>query len=444
MLSGVVVLVAAVVAVSCTSDPGGGGGGPTPGRFNAIPRDAGPCGPDQPIAPKGYFARANVSALPATPQSQQVISTLATWNGSNNGNLNVFWGNASLVASQWDFFNYPVNFVNTLQTGSPWATEHWNVGAFDPIFHLPVGQRPFFIVSPALTSPQMDAGPYPAMRRGAENAWHQGSPDVMSGDRYAFFHDSGTCKTYELGVMHLNTPDDPTPLIEHATGDSWWAQTGAIWDQDLTPTSQLRATYWEPTGVGAAAIPITPMVLRFDEVARNVAADPVDPAPLDHALYWASATPTSGPSCGAYVWPARHADCGNHAAADPTKPAQGDWLRLKATFDDSGYSPQMKVVIRTLKTRGMVFADGSSSVNGIAAEPAGCQAVGGSTVALTDASRCWTSDSLTQLGSNPIGLDQFEVVDPTAMRLDPTLVGGLAGSADNPNLWKCTPTFDCG
>jgi len=360
----------------------------------------------------------------------------------NEGKLGIHWGNAPLTStSPYCVFSYPVNFVNTVGTDS-WPMQSWTISVLPFPFGGPV---PYFVESPALISPM--EGSYPAVRKGAVNAWHLGSPDGWDpGDRFVFSRDSGTCKTHELGVVHLWDGFN-LPVVELQTGDALWAQSGAIWDLPLTPTRHHRGTYWEPRGVGAAALPIAPMVLRFDEVARNAAQNPNDPAPLDHELYWAGPVPNDPASCGTYVWPARHTDCGSGSSSvDPEKPSQGAWLRLKADFDDSAYSPQAKVIIRTLKTRGMVYGDSAAPANrnGIFAEPAGCQAVGGSTVALTDASKCWTPDTLNQLAvSNRIGLDQFEVIDPTSMRLDPSLVSTYPAQ-DPPDLWKCKPTFDCG
>lgn len=444
-LAAVLVAAMAVLAVSCTPDPGGGGGGPTPGRFTAVPRDPGPCGPDQPIAPSGYFARADISVLATREGSANWIAALAGWNMSSGGNLGIHWGNAMLgtpTALYQGVYAYPVNFVNT-QTN--WDLQQWNVGI--PI----VNPAPVFEPQPALIYPEV--GKYPRLRsRTGVQAWHLGSPDIWGGgDRHVLFRDSATCQTYELQGVHRDgngTPPNNMTPFDPIVGDAAWASGGVTWDANLTPESYFRQTYWEPRGVGAATIPITPMVLRLDEVARNVEADSANPAPLDHALYWASATPDNDAlACGKFVWPARHMDCGHGATSvDPMKPSQGAWLRLRSDFDDSAYSPQMKVIIRTLKTRGMVFADGTASVNtnGIFAEPAGCQGIGGSTVALTDPSKCWTPDSMSQLTSMPIGLSQFEVVDPTAMRLDPNLEGGRADQPDSPDLWKCSPSFDCG
>jgi len=441
----VVIAVLALLAVSCSTTPGGPGGpsGSAPGRVNAIPRDGGPCGPDAPIAPSGYFARADISGLAVRPESAGWISTLTTMNmPGTGGNLGIHWGNAALneptTMYEGYVYSYPVNFVNTTDPAKGWGLVDWAVGI--PFLSPP----PVFEPQPALIHPE--EGLYPKLRSATGvQAWHLGSPDYWAGeDRMVFTRDSGTCSTYEFMGLHRDgngTPPNGLSPFDLLVGDATRASGGVSWDRSFTPESFWRQTYWEPRGVGAAAIPITPMVLRFDEVARNAAADPADPAPLDHALYWASATG----SCGAYVWPARHSDCGNGVSSiDPTNPSQGAWLRLAADFDDSAYSPQMKVIIRTLKTRGMVFADGTAPTNknGIFAEPAGCQAVGGAAVAVNDPTRCWTS--MGELSSMPIGLSEFEVVDPTPMRLDPTLVGGRPDQQDSADLWKCAPSFGCG
>jgi hypothetical protein len=59
----------------------------------------------------------------------------------------------------------------------------------------------------------------------------------------------------------------------------------------------------------------------------------------------------------AYVYPARH-----WASSDtnPNLPPMGMRVRLKASFDVSGFSPAMQVILRAMKTYGMIVADNGS------------------------------------------------------------------------------------
>lgn len=444
MAVGITVAALALLATACTQPPdGGGGGGVIPGRFNTIPRDVGPCDATHPVAPSDYFGRADVTNLPIRSNSADWTSRLTSWDvakrGVENGggNLNFFWDNAPSSFSSFGQYAYPVNFV-----GATWPTQSWAIqGMLAGQTPFPVA--PFFLPADGVTYPQ--AGDYPVLQNGSTTAWHLGSPDTWGGqDRIVLFRGSDSCRTYEMSGMQLAGGEG------QLTGQAAWAHSGVIWDPDFHPTSVYVPSnwYWAPSGVGAASIPLTPMVLRIDEIAAKLGTG----QSLDHALYWGASTPASGSpdNCSHFVWPARHADCGHVPSTDPTMPAEGAWLRLRADFDETGYSQQMKVIVQTLKTRGMVFADGGS--NGIFAEPGGCQAVGGSSVdPATDTDRCWTTDTLNQLRTKPIPLSAFDVVDPTAMRLDPSLDPDPNAPSNAPdptaptspyqNLWKCTTPY---
>ena len=60
----------------------------------------------------------------------------------------------------------------------------------------------------------------------------------------------------------------------------------------------------------------------------------------------------------AYVHPARHFASSN---TDPNLPPMGMRVRLKASFDVSGFSPAMQVILRALKKHGMILADNGSN-----------------------------------------------------------------------------------
>lgn len=455
-------LALAVVSAGCTTEPGGGG---STGRVNAIPRDPGPCDSTHPVGTPDYFARADVTGLGTRAGSAAWMATLANWDvvkrGAQNGggNLNIFWGNAPAAGGTgWSPYSYPVNFVNTARTdgGQSWPTSTWVIDAWraqnpdaPDWMAVPNPDWAHFFL-PANMSIWPMPGDYPNLRNGSTSAWHLGSPDMWGGeDRIVLFRDSGTCRTYEMGGVQQ--PRFGFPPTEDLTADAWHAQQGTTWNEQFTPVSTRRpatAEYptrrWEPAGVGAAAIPLTPMVLRLDEVNANVATG----QPLNHALYWAAST-SDTQSCSKAIWPARHSDCGSNPSSDPTMPGQGAWLRLRSDFDETGYSPQMLVIIRTLKTRGMVFADGGTQ--GLFAEPGGCQAVDpGENPASATSAKCWTDQTLQQLISKPIPLADFEVLDAEPMRLDPTLDPDPNQNGSDPNdnaayrnLWKCRAPY-CG
>jgi hypothetical protein len=168
---------------------------------------------------------------------------------------------------------------------------------------------------------ESDRGPYPIPR----NVKIEGGPS-STGDRHALIVDRDACKLYELYALYPR-------------GRGWRAGSGAIWS---LRSNRLRPAGW--TSADAAGLPILPGLARFDEVSRGV---------IDHALRF-----TVQQTRRAYVFPARHFASN---ATDPSLPPMGLRLRLKASFDVSGFPRQARIVLIALKRYGMVVADNGSS-----------------------------------------------------------------------------------
>ncbi len=147
-----------------------------------------------------------------------------------------------------------------------------------------------------------------------------------SGDRHALLVDRDACKLYELFSLY------PKP------GGGWKAGSGAVWS---LRSDRLRPAGW--TSADAAGLPIFPGLARWDEVARGV---------IDHALRF-----TAPRTRRAYVYPARHYAS---SSDDPSLPPMGLRVRLKASFDISGFPRQARIVLQALKTYGMILADNGS------------------------------------------------------------------------------------
>ena len=128
-----------------------------------------------------------------------------------------------------------------------------------------------------------------------------------------------------------------TPSYPKAGG--WKAGSGAIWN---LRSNKLRPAGW--TSADAAGLPIFPGLARYDEVKRGV---------IDHALRF-----TVQRTRRAYVFPARHYASDSN---DASLPPMGLRLRLKASFDVSGYPRQARIVLVALKRYGMIVADNGSS-----------------------------------------------------------------------------------
>jgi hypothetical protein len=168
---------------------------------------------------------------------------------------------------------------------------------------------------------ESDRGPYPIPR----NVKIEGGRS-STGDRHALIVDRDACRLYELYALYPK-------------GRGWRAGSGAIWS---LRSNRLRPTGW--TSADAAGLPILPGLARYDEVRRGV---------IDHALRF-----TVQRTRRAYVFPARHFASSSN---DPTLPPMGLRLRLKASFDVSGYPRQARIVLVALKRYGMLVADNGSS-----------------------------------------------------------------------------------
>lgn len=170
---------------------------------------------------------------------------------------------------------------------------------------------------------ESDPGPYPVPK----NPPIEGGPNG-TGDRHVLVVDTLNWKLYELFDAH--------PVNGGAT---WRAGSGAIFDLN---SNALRPKYW--TSADAAGLPIFPGLVRYDEavVRRSI----------PHALRF-----TCPRTRRAFVDPARH-----YASSDTSSalPPMGMRVRLKASFDVSGYPPEVQVILQAMKTYGMLLADNGS------------------------------------------------------------------------------------
>jgi hypothetical protein len=171
---------------------------------------------------------------------------------------------------------------------------------------------------------ESDPGPYPV----PPNAPIEGGPGG-DGDRHVLVIDRDAWKLYELYDAH--------PVNG---GASWTAGSGAVFDLN---SNALRPAGW--TSADAAGLPIFPGLVRYDEtVERKV---------IDHALRFTCPTTRR-----AYVAPARHFAS---SRTDPTLPPMGMRVRLRAGFDVNGYPPNVQVILKAMKTYGMLLADNGSA-----------------------------------------------------------------------------------
>jgi len=171
---------------------------------------------------------------------------------------------------------------------------------------------------------ESDPGPMPV----PPNAPIEGYPKPGNGDRHVLVLDRDNCWLYELYNSHL------------LKNDNWDAGSAAIWD---LLNDEQRPYTW--TSADAAGLPIFPGLARYDEVAAGA---------IQHALRF-----TLQSSQAAFTPPA------SHWAANSTNPyaaPMGMRMRLKASYDISGFPPQSKVMLAALQQYGMIMADNGSSM----------------------------------------------------------------------------------
>jgi hypothetical protein len=170
---------------------------------------------------------------------------------------------------------------------------------------------------------ESDPGPYPI----PPSAPIEGGAG-SSGDRHILVLDRDNELLYELFDAH---PID--------SGARWQAGSGAIFD---LRSNALRPAGW--TSADAAGLPIFPGLVRYDEV--------VERGEIRHALRFTCPTTRR-----AYVPPARH---WASSRTDPSLPPMGMRVRLRADFDTAPFPPHVQVILRALKTYGMLLADNGS------------------------------------------------------------------------------------
>lgn len=265
-------------------------------------------------------------------------------------------------------------YVSTIGAG---ATLHadFGSGVWPPGSNSPIG-IPFVEVGPSQPrvainytayGAESDPGPWPV----PADAPIEGGPDA-SGDRHVIVLDRHECMLYEL-------------FSAFPQGDgSWNAASGAVYD--LT-SNDLRPDGW--TSADAAGLPILPGLVTYDEVATGE---------ITHAIRF-----TAPQTRNQYVWPARHYASSLSGAQYPP---MGQRFRLKADYDISGYSPEVRVILTAMKRYGLILADNGASwfISGAPDER-------------------WDNDMLHEWDDIPGSA--FEAVDVSSLMVDPD--SGRAG-----------------
>jgi len=286
----------------------------------------------------------DVTGLPKDARSDAIIAALATMGGWGNGNQ-----------FQIDF-SIPVFFGDTTtprQTISAQAGSQYCYGGPD------CDAVPMQMPLPANGNTEGSAS-YTCDTTGTT---------AGQGDCHVLVVEKDQNKLYEL-------------YNSTRTATGFTALGAFIWDLTKAYPKNLRGD--QCTSADAAGFPMAALLPTADEVAAGA---------VKHALRFILPNDRMRPR--AYVHPASHA--GSPKGPNSNAPPYGVRFRLKAAFDETPFSAGAKVILRALKTYGMLLSDGGN-------------------IALTFAddrttTAKWAAQGITSRTFAAIGVNSFEVVD---------------------------------
>jgi len=168
---------------------------------------------------------------------------------------------------------------------------------------------------------ESDPGPFPI----PANAPVEGGSS-STGDRHVLVVQQSTCHLFELY-------------------NAYWR--GTHWDADSGANCNLGSNALRPLGwtsADAAGLPILPGLVRYNEVASGA---------IHHALRFTVSKTQAG-----FILPATH---WASSSTDRSLPPMGLRLRLAPSYSLSRFHGEALVILRALKTYGMIVADNGSS-----------------------------------------------------------------------------------
>ena len=168
---------------------------------------------------------------------------------------------------------------------------------------------------------QSNPGPYPI----PANAPVEGGQSA-SGDRHVLVLQAGTCKLFELYNAYPNTDG------------SWNAGSGAVFN---LRSNKLRPNGW--TSADAAGLSIFAGLIRYDEIKRGY---------INHAIRFTVPATQAG-----FIHPATHFAS---SSTNPDLPPMGLRLRLDASYPIARFPRTDRIILRAMKTYGLIVADNGS------------------------------------------------------------------------------------
>src|SRR5271156_368388 len=218
--------------------------------------------------------------------------------------------------------------INFIGAGDPvhpdFGSGEYNGSSIGIPYVVVDSSQPPVVINFTAYGDESDPGPMPV----PASAPIEGYPNPGSGDRHVLVLDNSSCWLYELYSSYPQSDG------------SWNADSAAVWD--LLGDEQRPLTW---TSADAAGLSVFAGLARYDEVASGA---------IKHALRF-----TLQNSRAAFVPPASHwAATTSNASAAP----MGLRMRLKASFDISGFSATNQVILTALQQYGMIMADNGSNM----------------------------------------------------------------------------------
>lgn len=145
------------------------------------------------------------------------------------------------------------------------------------------------------------------------------------------------------GDSHVLTVDIENGILYELynasrSGNGWEASSGAVFD---LKTTTYRPDGW--TSADAGGLPILPCLVRYEEILSGK---------IDHCIRF---TLSKAKVYKGYIDPARHKVNGTGTLG--TSLPMGAKLRLKSSFDVSPYSPEVQIILKAMKTYGLILSD---------------------------------------------------------------------------------------
>jgi len=158
-----------------------------------------------------------------------------------------------------------------------------------------------------------------------------GECPTTGNDRHALIIDRNKCVEYEMYQA------------AHCT-NGWTASDMAVWD--FTSTEQRPYSY---TSADAAGLSVFEGLVRYDEIVAGS---------INHAIRFTALHTKNDANGGYFTAPATH-PAGNLWGTDNI---MGMRIRLKASFDISGFSSTNQIILKAMKQYGMILADNGSNM----------------------------------------------------------------------------------